>query len=204
MIEPDATMTRVGEGMQLSHRGERQAARQLFDEVWNQIGGDSGDAFHRCALAHAMADIQDDVHQELIWDMRALEAAGLITDERAVEAGVTSPVRGFYPSLHLNLGECYRKLGDLDSAREHLQKGRAAVGALGNDGYARMVKAGLDWLAEGCQAPDSLDSLVRPRPPQLRELKPSRAAIRTETPPPDGELRPAGPTRQRGRRDPAP
>jgi len=148
VIEPDATMTRVGEGMQLSHRGERQAARQLFDEVWNQIGGDSGDPFHRCALAHAMADVQDDVHQELIWDMRALEAADLITRERAVEAGVTSPVRGFYPSLHLNLGECYRKLGDLDSAREHLQKGRAAVGALGHDGYARMVKAGLDRLAE--------------------------------------------------------
>jgi len=72
VIEPDATMTRVGEGMQLSHRGERQAARQLFDEVWNQIGGDSGDPFHRCALAHAMADVQDDVHQELTWDMRAL------------------------------------------------------------------------------------------------------------------------------------
>jgi len=110
VIEPDATMTRVGEGMQLSHRGERQAARQLFDEVWNQIGGDSGDPFHRCALAHAMADVQDDVHQELIWDMRALEAADLITRERAVEAGVTSQVRGFYPSCISTSGSAIASL----------------------------------------------------------------------------------------------
>ena len=30
------------------------------------------------------------------------------------KAGVTSHVAGFYQSLHLNLGESYRKLGDLD------------------------------------------------------------------------------------------
>ncbi|MGH3916560.1 MAG: tetratricopeptide repeat protein, partial [Pseudonocardiaceae bacterium] len=60
----------------------------------------------------------------------------------------TGPVRGFYPSLQLNLGECYRKLGDLDRAREHLQLGRAAVHALEDDGYGRMIKKGLDSLAD--------------------------------------------------------
>jgi hypothetical protein len=140
-------MTRIGEGIELSRRGERDLARHLFSQIWAEIGPD-GDAFHRCALAHHMADVQEDVREELVWDLRALEAADSVTDERAQRAGVTSPVNGFYPSLHLNLGDAYRRLGDLNRARDHLERGRAAVGYLGDDGYAQMIKAGLDRLAD--------------------------------------------------------
>lgn len=54
----------------------------------------------------------------------------------------------FYPSLHLKLGECCRKLGDPNRARQHLERGKAAVGSLGDDGYGRGIKAGLDRLAD--------------------------------------------------------
>ncbi|MEV6862819.1 hypothetical protein AB0M44_17695 [Streptosporangium subroseum] len=64
------------------------------------------------------------------------------------QAGIASPVRGFYPSLHLNLGEAYRKLGDLGHARDHLERGRAAIDALGDDGYGKMIRAGLEGLAD--------------------------------------------------------
>jgi hypothetical protein len=57
---------------------------------------------------------------------------------------VTSHLAGFYQSLHLNLGECYRKLGDLDRAREQFERGQAAVGSLGDDGYGQMINGGLD------------------------------------------------------------
>lgn len=148
MTEPDAVMARIAEGIALRERGERAAARALFDELWDQIGGSDGDPFHRCALAHSMADAQDDVREELRWDLEALAAADLVTDERVARGGVSGPVAGFYPSLHLNLGDCYRKLGDVDRAREHLARGRAAVDALGDDGYGQMVKDGLDRLAD--------------------------------------------------------
>jgi hypothetical protein len=147
MTEPDATMVRIGEGIGLGERGEREAARRLFSDLWEEIGA-TGDALHRCALAHSMADVQDDVRDELVWDLRALETADLITDERARQAGVAGPVRGFYPSLHLNLGDAYRRLGDLDRARHHLGRGLAAVDALGDDGYAQMIKEGLGRLAD--------------------------------------------------------
>jgi len=68
-------MVRIGEGIALHEQGERVAARDLFAQVWSEIGGESGDPFHRCALAHAMADAQDDVQEELLWDLRALAAA---------------------------------------------------------------------------------------------------------------------------------
>jgi len=60
----------------------------LFAQVWTEIGGEDGDPFHVCALAHSMADVQNDVHEELLWDLRALAAADLLTDERAARGGV--------------------------------------------------------------------------------------------------------------------
>jgi hypothetical protein len=144
----DPTILRIGEAVQLAHSGEREAARGLFAAIWDEIGGDAGDPLHRCTLAHAMADVQDDVRQELVWDQRALAAADVLTDERVAEAGVSLPVAGLYPSLHLNLCDCYRKLGDLDLAREHLQKARDTIGALGDDEYGQLIRDGLERLAE--------------------------------------------------------
>ena len=144
----DPTIIRIGQAVRLSHQGEREAARLLFAEIWDEIGGEQGDPLHRCTLAHAMADVQDDVREELVWDQRALAAADLLTDARVVQAGVSLPVAGLYPSLHLNLSECYRKLGDLDRAREHLQHAQDTIGALGDDGYGQMIRDGLERVAE--------------------------------------------------------
>jgi tetratricopeptide (TPR) repeat protein len=145
----DATLARINQGVQLHHvQGERAAARDVFTRIWDEIGGERGDPLHVCVLAHAMADVQDDVNQELVWDQRALAAADLLSDARVAEAGVALPVAGLYPSLHLNLAECYRKLGDLDRAREYLQRAQAGIGALGDDEYGQLIKGGLDRLAQ--------------------------------------------------------
>lgn len=148
----DPTLLRIGQVVQLNHQGEREAARLQFAEIWDEIGGEQGDPLHVCTLAHAMADAQDDVRQELLWDLRALAAADLLTDARAAQAGVTLPVGGLYPSLHLNLSECYRKLGDLGRAREHFQQAEATIGVLGDDEYGRMIKQGMDRIAEQLRA----------------------------------------------------
>ncbi|GII60756.1 hypothetical protein Skr01_08410 [Sphaerisporangium krabiense] len=145
----DPTPARIGQGVELHHhQGQRDAARDLFAQIWEDIGGEQGDPLHVCVLAHSMADVQDDVRQELTWDLRALAAADRVTDEGIAQAGVTISVAGLYPSLHLNLSECHRKLGDLDRAREHLQRARAGIGALGDDEYGRLIKGGLERVAE--------------------------------------------------------
>lgn len=147
-FKPDAVMVRVGEGIELSRRGERGAARQVFVGLWEEIGGEDGDAFHRCAIAHSMADVRDDVKEELHWDLAALDAAASLTDARATEAGVAVQVATFYPSLHLNLSECYRKLGDAQRARDHLRRGQASLGALPEGEYLTMIRDGFDRLAQ--------------------------------------------------------
>jgi hypothetical protein len=143
----DPTLIRIGEVAQAGHQGDREAARHRFAEIWDEIG-ERGDPLHRCTLAHVMADVQVDVHDELRWDQRALAAAELVTEARAQQAGMTLPVAALYPSLHLNLSECYRKLGDLARAREHLQQARASIDVLGDDEYGRLIRDGLQKVAE--------------------------------------------------------
>jgi hypothetical protein len=77
-----------------------------------------------------------------------LEAADSVTEERARQAGVAGSVCRFYPSLHLNLGDVYQRLGDRGRAHEHLERGQAAAEVLGDDDYAKMLKEGLARLAQ--------------------------------------------------------
>jgi hypothetical protein len=144
--EPDGVMGRIGAAIALSQQGQRAEARAAFAGIWAEIG-DDGEPLHRCTLAHHMADVQDDPSEELAWDLRALAAAESVTDDAAASAGATGPVAAFYPSLHLNLGEDYRKLGNAAGARRHLDLGTRAVSFLGDDPYSSMIKAGLDGLA---------------------------------------------------------
>jgi hypothetical protein len=70
MAQPDAIMTRMVEGLALSQQGQRTAARTLWEALWASVG-ERGDPLHRCALAHHLADVQDDPAAELSWDLRA-------------------------------------------------------------------------------------------------------------------------------------
>ena len=84
----------------------------------------------------------------MVWDQRALAAADLLTDDRVARAGVPMSVAALYPSLHLNLGECYRRLGDLDRAHECLQRAQAGIGALGDDDCGKLIRGGLSRLTQ--------------------------------------------------------
>lgn len=146
MTEANPTMTRIARGIELGQQGDRAGARELFTTIWDEIGP-GGVPLYRCTVAHSMADVQDDVHDELDWDLRALDAADSITDDQLARVGMSGSAQGFYPSLHLNLAEAYRKLGEFNHARDHLERGYGAADALGDDGYGRMIKGGLDRLA---------------------------------------------------------
>ncbi|MFD9907276.1 hypothetical protein [Streptomyces sp. NPDC059063] len=141
----DAVMTRIGQAAMLQHAGDREEARTRFLALWSEIG-EHGDPLHRCTLAHYMADTQDDPADELAWDLRALSAADELTDERVGRHHQSLAVRGFYPSLHLNLAADYVKLARPEAARSHLRRARGAIGALGDDSYGDGIRAALARL----------------------------------------------------------
>ncbi len=78
-----------------------------------------------------------------MWDLRALAAADEVTNKRAQRYDSSLSVAGFYPSLHLNLADVYRRLGEHEKAREHIGRAQAAVDALTDDGYGRMIRQGI-------------------------------------------------------------
>jgi hypothetical protein len=65
------------------------------------------------------------------------------------------PIETVYPSLHVNLGEDYRKLGNPVKAREHLAQASRSLDHVGGmvgmgpeDGYAKLVRGRLERLAD--------------------------------------------------------
>jgi hypothetical protein len=61
---------------------------------------------------------------------------------------VTLSVANLYPSRHLNMADCYCKLGELGPAREHLELARAGIGARPDDDCGRLIRAGFATLSE--------------------------------------------------------
>ncbi|MFF4763321.1 hypothetical protein [Streptomyces sp. NPDC001292] len=146
MTTEDKTMKHIEEAMALQHAGDLDGARQRFTEIWEEIASD-GDPFHRCVLAHYMADLQQDPHDELAWDLRALDAAASVTDDRAKQHDSSLAIRGFYPSLHLNLAADFHKLGDTTRARTHLAQAQEYLDALNDDAYGQGTRSAIQRLA---------------------------------------------------------
>lgn len=140
--EADPFMARVVEAIGLSRGGEQEEARRRFAALWDELGPD-GDPFHRVTVAHFAADVEPEVRDELEWDLRALAAADLVTDERAREYDRSLRVAGFYPSLHASLADDYLRLGDRAKAREHLRAAQDREHTLNDDEYGAIVRAGI-------------------------------------------------------------
>ena len=153
----DDVMTRVTAAVQRGQTGERATARQELEAMWAEVERGGGDDFHRCVIAHFLADLQDDDHEELTWDERALAAVAGVSDERAQEFHESLRVRGFMPSLYLSLADDHRRLGDTNRAHEFLQKARATSDALNDDAYGELIRGALDKvsraLVEGSTEP---------------------------------------------------
>jgi hypothetical protein len=153
----DAVMARLTAAVQRGQAGERTAARHELAGLWAEVERGGGDDFHRCVIAHFLADLQEDAREELLWDERALAAVAGVSDERAQEFHESLQVRGFMPSLYLSLADDHRRLGDPDRAREFLDRARATSDALGNDAYGELVRGALEKvsraLAEGSTDP---------------------------------------------------
>ncbi|MEU4314836.1 hypothetical protein [Nocardia sp. NPDC024068] len=144
-------MNAITEAVTLGRSGDNAAARDRLLEIWRGIGV-AGDPLHRCTLAHYLADLHDDPATALTWDIRALDAADALTDDRVQRHHASLQVAGFYPSLHLNLADNYRRLGSWEAAQEQLDAARGRLDALPDDTYGAMIRTALVEVAEAVTA----------------------------------------------------
>lgn len=154
----DDTMTAITQAVALGHEGRPDAARESLLALWNSFGP-QGDPLHRCTLAHYLADLHDDAAEALTWDIRALDAADSLTNTRAQEFDAALDVSGFYPSLHLNLADNYRRLSSFTAAQRELAAARATLHTLPETSYGTMIRTAVDEVEAAIQAED-----IRPRP----------------------------------------
>lgn len=146
-LSPDTTMNAITAAVTLGRSGDIAAARDRLLEIWREIGV-AGDPLHRCSLAHYLADLYEDPATALTWDIRALDAADSLTDERVQRYHASLRAAGFYPSLHLNLADNFRRLGSWEAAGEHLAAARERLDSLPDDAYGAMIRTALDEVAE--------------------------------------------------------
>ncbi|MEH0109964.1 hypothetical protein V6N00_09615 [Tersicoccus sp. MR15.9] len=126
-----------------SFAGRGDEPRRHLEACWDATTPDQ--AAQRCVVAHYLADQQDDVAEEAAWDERALAAHGSVGDEDLAPIGVPS-ASAFLPSLHLNLGDDYLRLGRRDDAARHLTLAQESADLLSDAGYGAMIRAGIEGL----------------------------------------------------------
>ncbi|MFI9080034.1 hypothetical protein ACIGW8_26790 [Streptomyces sioyaensis] len=129
-------MEATGQAVTAGRAGDIAAARQQLLSLWSAIGV-TGDPLHRCSLAHYLADLYEDPTQALARDVRALDAADAVTEQRVQKHHSSLHIAGSYPSLHLNLADNYRRLGSFEAATEHLNAAEEHAPHLSQDPGSR-------------------------------------------------------------------
>ena len=140
------------EAIGLAQTGDRTTGRQALLACWEQT--DPAQHAFRCVLAHYLADVEDSVDDEVAWDTTALAEYAHLRGADLAAVGIPDAT-GLAPSLHLNLGDGFLRQGRTAEAAEQLHAGLGALAALGDDGYGRMIRDGLDRLASRIDSAES-------------------------------------------------
>ena len=131
-FNPDNKVVQLcAEGMELEGQGNLAEASISFKQAWDVAATD----FEKFTAAHYVARHQKTVADKLKWDQIALVHALNTGEENIREA---------LPSLYLNIGKCYEDLCDFDKAASNYRAALTYASYLPDDGYGRMVKAGID------------------------------------------------------------
>ncbi|GGU40459.1 hypothetical protein [Nocardioides albus] len=150
----DPTMDAITAAVTLGREGDAVRAREELLAIWGDVGV-LGDPFHRCTLAHYLADLYAEPAEALVWDVRALDAADALTDQRAQEHDASLQVAGFYPSLHLNIADNLRRLAAFQAASDHIDRAEERSAALPHGPYGHMIRAAIDGVREAISARDT-------------------------------------------------
>ena len=101
---PVITLCIEGIWAELEHRLDD--ARQCYQQAWDSCT----DGYEACIAAHYVARSQDTVEGALQWNLRALELAYTVSQEK---------VRDFYPSLYMSTAHAYKQLGGTVQAQRY-------------------------------------------------------------------------------------
>lgn len=130
-VDPENPVVKLcAQGMEAELAGRPVEARDLFLRAWDARRDD----YDASIAAHFVARHQPTPQETLRWNQEALARA---------DAAGGDPVRGFYPSLYLNLGHSHEQLGDVDEARRCYDLAAASATDLPPGPYGDIVRDGI-------------------------------------------------------------
>ena len=130
-MDPNNPVVKLcADGMQAEMQGRPADARDAFLRAWAA----RGDAFEACIAAHYVARHQDTPEEAHRWNAEALTQADAVGDDR---------VRGFYPSLYLNMGHSCEVLGDVSGATRFYELAEARLADVPEGSYGDVVRHGV-------------------------------------------------------------
>lgn len=130
-MDPENPVVKLcAQGMEAEFAGRPVEARDLFVRAWEA----STDDYGASVAAHFVARHQATPRETLRWNQEALARADAVGDER---------VRGFYPSLYLNLGHSHEQMGQMNDARRFYGLAAAAATDLPPGPYGDTVRDGI-------------------------------------------------------------
>ena len=100
------------QGMDMEGQGNPEEAHRLFLQAWNDATND----FEKFIAAHFVARHQKNVPDKLKWLETALQFALKVNDDSVKRA---------FPSLYLNIANCYEELNDPDNAKKNHELSKA-------------------------------------------------------------------------------
>jgi rifampin ADP-ribosylating transferase len=124
------TVQRCAQGMALEGEGKDEEAAAIFRQAWDEATTD----LEKFIAAHYVARHQAGASSKLHWDKTALDHAQHVPDAQ---------VKGAYPSLYLNIAKDYEDLCEIIHAREHYETALSYTPFLNDDGYGKMIHAGI-------------------------------------------------------------
>ncbi|MFE7568235.1 hypothetical protein ACFU76_14950 [Streptomyces sp. NPDC057539] len=138
-MDPDNPVVQLcAQGMRAEAEGREDDARELFLRAWEAAGDD----FEACVAAHYLARHQPTPEETLRWNQECLTRADRVGDER---------VRGFYASLHGNMGRAQLALGRPGQARAHFRSAAERLDDVPPGPYRDWVRL---CVARGLRATD--------------------------------------------------
>ncbi|MEE1803279.1 hypothetical protein PUR57_32215 [Streptomyces sp. JV176] len=115
------------QGMRAETEGRADEARALYLRAWEAAGND----YDACVAAHYLARHQPTPQETLRWNQECLTRADRVGDDR---------VRGFYASLHGNMGRALLDLGRPDAARTHFESAARHLDAVPPGPYREWLR----------------------------------------------------------------
>lgn len=140
-------LDRINELSRLWNTPQMLRTRPEFERIWTEIEARRTFDWPRMVVAHHLADLQTNPHQEYEWDIRSLVSLAPIwldtRDPRLYDAAKRS-----LPSIHLSLGGALTKMSCPDDAREHLRRARVELHWLPPCEYRDKVVRGIGHWTE--------------------------------------------------------